>query len=210
MYFRHLAYKGLCAGNNVLGKSQVASSLVLLLVAMVGACQGASLEAVERVVPKELTREQFRVAIDERLENSLAAWKRCIESEIAKKRGVNRIGWTNRENWIFAGQIVATCDSFNQRYSNLLLQKANNFPLEGRSDYGANFEIARMQLIQSAGTIELLLRRELHLESRLICRERTLRNSRDRCSFVVVQPEFNAIGEHFDMKNNKERRYILD
>lgn len=210
MYFRYFADKRRRANANTLCKSQMASFLVLLLVAIVGACQSASLESVEPVVPKELTREQFRVAIDERLENSFAAWRRCIESEIAKKRNVNRIGWTNRENWIFAGQIVAMCDNFNQRYSNLLLQKANNFPNEGRYEYGINIESARMQLLHSAAQIELLLRSELHLESRLMCSEGALTTATNRCSYVVVQPEFNAFGQHFDMKTNPERRYVLD
>lgn len=170
-------------------------------------CQSATVANAQSA--KVLSRSEFESAINQKIFSAAESWLDCIDRqiEIEKTSGASPVPL--REQWKHAFGVIARCQDHSVKYTNLLLQKANNFPIEGRGSTSHNIWAAEKELDRQLETISYRVEFAFGLRPRctLTGTYAGSKPKRDKCFYDNTT--YSPWGVRLEGQVHPERRYIL-
>lgn len=170
-------------------------------------CQTAT--AANAQAAKVLSRSEFEAAIDQQIFSAAESWLACIDRQIEIEKANSADTVSPKWQWNYAFGVIARCHEHNVKYTNLLLQRANNFPIEGRGSTSHNIWAAEKALDRQLETISYRVEIAFGLSPRctLTGTYAGSKRNRDKCFYDNIT--FSPWGVRLGGQVHPERRYII-
>lgn len=166
--------------------------------------------ASPRQSAKELSRSDFEAAIDQQIFNASQLWLACVDQQIEIEKTNGTIAALPKVHWPYAFSLIARCHDYNLRYTSLLLQKSNNFPIEGRGDTNHNMWAAEKSLDRQLEIVSHRVEVALGLGPRctLTGTYAGSKPKRDKCLYDNLT--YAPWGVRLNGRIHPERRYVIN